>query len=309
MARYVLKRIFGAVFVLWGVTVLVFFMVHATPGDPVRALLGDSARGATAEDIARIRTELGLDDSVLIQYKNFAAGLLRGDLGKSWRTNRAVVAEIGERLPYTLQLTAAALLLAVAIGLPAGIVSAVRPHTKLDYTLTALALVGVSMPVFWLGLLLMMLFSLTLGWFPASGSGSWLHLVLPAFSVGAASAAFIARMTRAAMLEQLAEDYVRTARAKGLGELLVIGKHGLRNAALPIVTTVGLQFGGLMGGAVLTETVFAWPGLGRLTVTAILTRDLYLIQGAILFTAALFTLVNLLVDVAYSLLNPKVRFA
>src|SRR5690625_4552185 len=280
MARYVLKRILGSILVLWGVTVLVFFMVQATPGDPVRALLGDSARGAGAEDIARIRTELGLDDPLLVQYKNFASGLLRGDLGKSWRTNRTVVAEITERLPYTLQLTAAALLLAVAIGLPAGIVSAVKPYSKLDYTLTAAALIGVSMPVFWLGLLLRILFSLTLGWFPASGSGSWLHLVLPAISVGAASAAFIARMTRSAMLEELGEDYVRTARAKGLRETLVIGKHALRNAAMPIITTVGLQFGGLMGGAVLTETIFAWPGLGRLTVNAILTRDLYLIQGS-----------------------------
>lgn len=309
MARYLLKRILGALFVLWGVTVLVFFMVQATPGDPVRALLGDSARGATAEDIARLRTELGLDEPLLVQYKDFAAGLLRGDLGKSWRTNRPVIEEIGERLPYTLQLTGAALLLAVAIGLPAGVISAVRPYSKLDYTFTALALLGVSIPVFWLGLLLMMLFSLVLGWLPASGSGSWQHLVLPAISVGASSAAFITRMTRSAMLEQLSEDYVRTARSKGLSELSAIGKHALRNAALPIVTTVGLQFGGLMGGAVLTETVFAWPGLGRLTVTAILTRDLYLIQGTILFTAALFTLVNLVVDIAYSLLNPKVRFA
>lgn len=308
MARYVLKRIFGACFVLWGVTVLVFLMVHATPGDPVRALLGDTARGATAEDIARLRTELGLDEPLLIQYKNFALNLLKGDLGKSWRSHRPVAVEIAERFPYTLQLTVAALLVAAAIGLPAGVVSAVRPNSTLDYTLTAMALIGVSIPVFWLGLLLMMLFSLTLGWFPASGSGSWLHLVLPALSVGASSTAFIARMTRAAMIEVLAEDYVRTARAKGLPELIVVGKHALRNAALPIVTTIGLQFGGLMGGAVLTETVFAWPGLGRLTVQAILTRDMFLIQGTILFAAMLFTVVNLVVDIGYTLLNPKVRF-
>ncbi|HLT59135.1 MAG TPA: nickel ABC transporter permease [Limnochordales bacterium] len=309
MARYVLQRLLSAVVVLWGVTVLVFSMVHATPGDPVRVLLGDSARGATAEDLARLRSELGLDQPLLVQYKNFLAGLLQGDLGKSWRTNRPVAAEIAERLPYTLQLTVAALLVAVLIGLPAGVLAATRPYSSVDYALTGLALVGVSMPVFWLGLLLMMVFALTLGWFPASGSGTWRHLVLPALTVGAASTAFIARMTRAAMLEVLTEDYVRTARAKGLSEWAVVGKHALRNAAAPILTAIGLQFGGLMGGAVLTETVFAWPGLGRLVVNAILTRDLYMLQGSILFTAFLFIVVNLLVDIGYSLLNPKVRFA
>ncbi|MFS8542238.1 MAG: ABC transporter permease [Limnochordales bacterium] len=309
MARYVLQRLLSAVVVLWGVTVLVFSMVHATPGDPVRVLLGDSARGATAEDLARLRSELGLDQPLLVQYKNFLAGLLQGDLGKSWRTNRPVAAEIAERLPYTLQLTVAALLVAVLIGLPAGGLAATRPYSSVDYALTGLALVGVSMPVFWLGLLLMMVFALTLGWFPASGSGTWRHLVLPALTVGAASTAFIARMTRAAMLEVLTEDYVRTARAKGLSEWAVVGKHALRNAAAPILTAIGLQFGGLMGGAVLTETVFAWPGLGRLVVNAILTRDLYMLQGSILFTAFLFIVVNLLVDIGYSLLNPKVRFA
>lgn len=309
MARYVLQRLLSAVVVLWGVTVLVFSMVHATPGDPVRVLLGDSARGATAEDLARLRSELGLDQPLLVQYKNFLAGLLQGDLGKSWRTNRPVAAEIAERLPYTLQLTVAALLVAVLIGLPAGVLAATRPYSSVDYALTGLALVGVSMPVFWLGLLLMMVFALTLGWFPASGSGTWRHLVLPALTVGAASTAFIARMTRAAMLEVLTEDYVRTARAKGLSESAVVGKHALRNAAAPILTAIGLQFGGLMGGAVLTETVFAWPGLGRLVVNAILTRDLYMLQGSILFTAFLFIVVNLLVDIGYSLLNPKVRFA
>src|SRR5690606_15103262 len=246
MARYVLQRLLSAVVVLWGVTVLVFSMVHATPGDPVRVLLGDSARGATAEDLARLRSELGLDQPLLVQYKNFLAGLLQGDLGKSWRTNRPVAAEIAERLPYTLQLTVAARLVAVLIGLPAGVLAATRPDSSVDYALTGLALVGVSMPVFWLGLLLMMVFALTLGWVAASGSGPARHLVRPALPVGAASAAFVARMARAARLEVLTEDYVRTARAKGLSEWAVVGKHALRNAAGPILTAIGLQFGGLM---------------------------------------------------------------
>lgn len=309
MARYVLQRLLSAVVVLWGVTVLVFSMVHATPGDPVRVLLGDSARGATAEDLARLRSELGLDQPLLVQYKNFLAGLLQGDLGKSWRTNRPVAAEIAERLPYTLQLTVAALLVAVLIGLPAGVLAATRPYSSVDYALTGLALVGVSMPVFWLGLLLMMVFALTLGWFPASGSGTWRHLVLPALTVGAASTAFIARMTRAAMLEVLTEDYVRTARAKGLSEWAVVGKHALRNAAAPILTAIGLQFGGLMGGAVLTETVFAWPGIGRLLVDAIAFRDYPIVQGAVLVIATGFVLTNLFVDILYAYLDPRIRYA
>ncbi|MBO8141069.1 MAG: ABC transporter permease [Firmicutes bacterium] len=308
MARYLLHRLLGTLAVLWGMTVLVFLMIHATPGDPARALLGDMGRGATEEDVALIRAQLGLDRPLLAQYQDFLAKLLRGDLGKSWRSNRPVAEEIRERFPYTVQLAGTSLVIAVLFGIPAGVVAAARPYSRIDYALTVASLVGVSVPVFWLGLLLMMLFSLVLGWFPASGSGSWKHLVMPAVTIGAASTAFIARMTRAAVREALAEDYVRTARAKGLAEVWVVGKHALRNAAMPILTTVGLELGSLMGGAVLTETVFAWPGLGRLTVQAILARDIQLLQGCVLFTAAVFSGVNLLVDIGYTWLNPKVRF-
>ncbi len=308
MLQYAIKRLFGLIPVLIGVTILVFLIMQLTPGDPVRVLLGEMGQGASAEDLATVRRNLGLDRPVVEQYFSFVGKAIRGDLGRSFRSNRLVAEEIAERFPYTLKLAIASLAVAVAVGVPAGIISAVKQYSKLDYFVTFMALLGVSVPVFWLGLLLMLTFAFYLQLLPASGSGSWAHLILPAVTVGVSSIAFIARMTRSSMLDVLQEDYVRTARAKGLSQLRVIDKHALRNAAIPIVTTIGLQFGSLLGGAVLTETIFAWPGIGRLTVQAIVARDLPIIQGCILFVAVVFTLVNLLVDMVYMLLNPRIRF-
>lgn len=308
MLRYVAKRCLLLVPVVLGVTILVFLLMHLAPGDAATAMLGEMGQGASAEDVARLRASLGLDQPLYVQYGRYLGGLIRGDLGVSLRSGRPVVEELRERFPYTLQLAATALCLAALIAIPVGIWAAVRRGTIVDFLVMAGALLGVSVPAFWLGLLLMLLFSLSLGWLPASGSGTPFHLILPAITVAWPSLAFLARMTRSAMLEVLGADYVRTARAKGLSERLVIFRHAFRNALIPVVTTLGLQFGALLGGAVLTETIFAWPGLGRLTVQAIQARDLPVVQGAVLFVAVTYTVVNLLVDVLYVFLNPRIRY-
>jgi len=306
--RYVVGRLVGTVPVLFGVTLLVFAMTVLTPGDRVVALLGDAAQGLgqTARD--ELRRELGLDQPLPLQYVQYVGGLVRGDLGRSARSRRPVVAEIRDRLPATVELALAGLAIAVALGVSLGVVAAVRRGSVFDSLAVAVALVGVSVPVFWMGFLLMIVFALELGWLPASGRGTWRHLVLPAVTVGVASAAFIARITRGAVIETLGQDYVRTARSKGLTERRVVLRHALRPAMLPIVTVVGLQLGGLLGGAVLTETVFAWPGVGRLLVDAIVARDLPLVQGCVLVIALLFIGVNLVVDLSYAAINPKVRY-
>ncbi len=308
MLRYALGRLIGTVPVLFGVTLLVFLMAWVTPGDPVVAMLGEASQGISRQALEDLRRELGLDRPLPVQYVGYVAGLLRGDLGNSVRSRRPVLAEIRDRLPATLELALAALTIAVALGVTLGVLAAVRKRTWVDGAAIAVALVGVSIPVFWSGFLLMMVFALELGWLPASGRGTWRHLVLPAVTVGVSSAAFIARITRGAVLEALAQDYVRTAKAKGLAPRRVVLRHALRNALLPIVTVVGLQLGGLLGGAVLTETVFAWPGVGRLLVDAIVARDLPLVQGSVLVVSLLFILVNLAVDLSYAAINPKVRY-
>ena len=308
MLRYALGRLIGTVPVLFGVTLLVFLMAWVTPGDPVVAMLGEASQGISRQALDDLRRELGLDRPLPVQYVGYVAGLLRGDLGTSVRSRRPVLAEIRDRLPATLELALAALTIAVALGVTLGVLAAVRKRTWVDGAAIAVALVGVSIPVFWSGFLLMMVFALELGWLPASGRGTWRHLVLPAVTVGVSSAAFIARITRGAVLEALAQDYVRTAKAKGLAPRRVVMRHALRNALLPIVTVVGLQLGGLLGGAVLTETVFAWPGVGRLLVDAIVARDLPLVQGSVLVISLLFILVNLAVDLSYAAINPKVRY-
>jgi peptide/nickel transport system permease protein len=294
--------------VLFGVTLLVFLMAWVTPGDPVVAMLGEASQGISRQALEDLRRELGLDRPLPVQYVDYVGGLLRGDLGDSVRSRRPVLAEIRDRLPATLELALAALTIAVALGVTLGVLAAVRKRTWVDGAAIAVALVGVSIPVFWSGFLLMIVFALELGWLPASGRGTWRHLVLPAVTVGVSSAAFIARITRGAVLEALAQDYVRTAKAKGLAPRRVVLRHALRNALLPIVTVVGLQLGGLLGGAVLTETVFAWPGVGRLLVDAIVARDLPLVQGSVLVVSLLFILVNLAVDLSYAAINPKVRY-
>lgn len=308
MLRYVAGRLVGTVPVLFGVTLLVFAMTVLTPGDRVVAMLGDAAQGLGQAAREELRRELGLDRPLPIQYLEYVAGLARGDLGLSARSRRPVLAEIRDRLPATIELALAGLAVAVTLGVSLGVLAAVRRGTVFDSLAVAIALVGVSVPVFWMGFLLMMVFALELGWLPASGRGTWRHLVLPAATVGLASAAFIARITRGAVIETLGQDYVRTARSKGLSERRVVARHALRPALLPIVTVVGLQLGGLLGGAVLTETVFAWPGVGRLLVDAIVARDVPLVQGCVLVVALLFIGVNLVVDVSYAAINPKVRY-
>jgi peptide/nickel transport system permease protein len=306
--RYTLRRLLSTLPVLFGVTLLVFAMVVIAPGDRVIAMLGPSAQGISAEALEILRQTYGLDRPLPIQYVDYVAGLLRGDLGQSVRTQQSVAREIMARFPATLQLSLSALALAALLGITLGVLAAVRKNSPIDFLAMIVALAGVSIPVFWSGLILMNIFALNLGWLPASGYGGWQHLVLPAVTVGFASAAFIARITRSSVLEVLAHDYIQTARAKGLSPRTVYLKHALRNALLPVVTVVGLQFGNLLGGAVLTETVFAWPGIGRMLVDAIHARDLPLIQGTVLFIATLFIGVNLLVDLSYAWINPRIRY-
>ncbi len=308
MPAYIVRRLVLFVPVLVGVSFLVFLIFHLTPGDSVRAMLGEAGQGISAEEVERIREQLGLDRPWYVQYVAFLSRATRGDLGRSFRTGRPVLEEIASRFPFTARLAAISLLIAVLVGVPAGVVAALRARRWPDIAVMGVVLMGVSMPVFWLGILLMQAFSLNLRWLPPSGSGTWRHMVLPAATIAFASVAFIARMTRSALMEQLGEDYVRTARAKGLRELVVVGRHALRGTMIPVLTTVGLQFGSLLGGAVVVETIFGLPGLGRLTVDAIQARDLPMIQGAILWIAVVFNLVNLVVDVLYVAVDPRIRY-
>lgn len=305
MQKYVFRRLAQLVPVLLGVTLVVFGLLNLIPGDPARLFLGP---GATSEDIAAMRTRLGLDEPLPKQYTTFIGGLLKGDLGTSIRTGRPVVQELATRFPNTIKLTIAALIVQCIVGIPAGIVAAVRPNSVADHFLMTLALVGVSMPVFWLGLMLMLLFSLRLDLLPTGGNDSWQHFVLPALALGATSAAILARMTRSAMLEVLQEDYIRTGRSKGLRERTVIYRHALRNASIPVITLIGLQTGTLLGGAVLTETVFSINGLGRYVVQSIDFRDYPVVQGAVLVLALAFMFVNLAVDLTYALADPRITY-
>ncbi len=305
MFQYVFKRLLSTLPVLIGISLLLFLMLRMLPGDPAQVLAGQMA---SQEDIQIIRQQLGLDQPIFIQYGLFLSRLARFDLGRSARTQNPVVQEIGSRLPNTILLAVAAITLACLFGIPAGILSAVRPYTWIDYLFTSMALFGISMPVFWLGLMLVVIFSVLLQWLPAGGTGTWKHLILPSFTLAAFVVAFITRMTRASMMEALSQDYTTTARSKGLRENVVIVKHALKNALIPIITVVGLQFGLLLGGAVLTETVFAWPGMGRLIVDSILGRDYPVIQGAILTFGLLYILVNLAVDLIYAYIDPRIRY-
>lgn len=308
MLAYTARRILGLVPVLLGVTFLVFAMLWISPGDPVVALLGEAAQGISTEALTELRHAYGLDRPFLVQFGSYLADVVRGDLGVSVRSSQTVLSEVTSRFPATLALAGSAMLVAIVIGMFFGVLAAVYRGTIVDHVAVVIALLGVSVPVFWSGLVLMLVFALYLGWLPASGYGSWRHLLMPAVAVGFSSAAFIARITRASLIEALRQDYVRTARSKGLAPSVVRLKHALRNALLPVVTVVGLQFGGLLGGAVLTETVFAWPGVGRMLVDAIRSRDMPLVQGTVLFVAVVFIVVNLVVDLSYAALNPKVRY-
>ena len=313
MTTYVLRRLFFAIPVLIGASFLVFASIRMVPGDPAIAIAGELA---TPELREQVRRDLRLDDPLLIQYGVYLERMLRGDMGRSVRTRLPVWDEIMIRLPRTMQLAILSLILAAAIGIPIGVLSATRANSWVDGGSMIFALLGVSMPVFWLGLMLIVLFAVTLPrWLgldapilPPTGTGTWQHYIMPVITLAANSMAIQARMTRACMLEVLRTDYIRTARAKGLAEWKVIYKHALRNALVPIVTIIGLQFGTLLGGAVLTETVFAWPGIGRLLIDAISFRDYPVIQGTVLFIAFGFVLVNLLVDVLYAYLDPRIRY-
>ncbi len=315
MRRYLARRLLLLVPVLAGVSIVIFMVLHLSPGDPVEIMLGSQA---TQEDRARLRADLGLDQPLPVQYARWVGHVVHGDLGRSLWMKRPVLAEVLGRFQATLILTGTALLLSTVVGISLGVASASRPHSLLDRTSTAVSLFGASMPSFWLGIVLMVLFALRLGWLPASGmyapyDGGDLrdllaHLVLPALTLAAASVTIVARLTRAAMLETLNQDYIRTARAKGVVERLVVLRHGLKNALIPIVTVVGVQAGYLLGGAVLTETVFAWPGVGTLMVQGILARDFPLVQGCVLVVALSFVLVNLAVDLLYAWLDPRIRY-
>ncbi|MBA2644461.1 MAG: ABC transporter permease [Solirubrobacterales bacterium] len=280
-------------------------MLRVLPGDPARIIAG---LNASEETVERIRQQLGLDESLLSQYGSFLAGLLQGDLGTSARTSRPVTFEILGRLPATLTLAAVATVVGSVFGIFAGVVAAVKRNTLVDHAISSIAMMGVSMPVYWLGLLLILLFAVTLGWLPAAGAGEPLSIVLPAITLAAFSTALVSRMTRASMLEVMGQDFVRTARAKGAPPRVVILRHGLRNAFIPILTVISLQFGALLGGAVLTETVFGWPGIGRLLVDSIFARDFPVVQGIVLVYAALFILVNVVVDVLYVVIDPRIRY-
>jgi ABC-type dipeptide/oligopeptide/nickel transport system permease component len=303
---YVLKRVLLLVPILFGVATLTFLLMYVVPGDPVRALAGERY---DEETLARMRTELGLDRPLAVQYVDFLGRLARFDLGNSFVTRRPVAEAIRERFPRTLALALSAMALAIAGGVAIGAVAAWNRRPAVSRLLMTFSLVGVSMPVFWLGLLLIYLFAIKLRVLPPSGygGGSIRHLILPALTLSFASMATIARVTRSGVLDALNEDYVRTARAKGLGERIVLGKHVLRNALIPVITIAGADFGGYLSGSVLTESVFGWPGLGRFIVQAILKRDFPVIQGAVLFMAVLFVLVNLAVDLSYGAIDPRIR--
>jgi peptide/nickel transport system permease protein len=304
MLRLCLTRCLAGIPALLLVTVLVFTVVRLIPGDPARILAGDFA---TDQAVAELRQRWRLDRPLPVQYAAYVAGLARGDLGRSTATSLPVAAELGERFLRTLLLAGAAILVATLVGVTLGILSATHRASLLDFAATALALAGVSTPIFWSGLILILLFSVELPWLPAGGTGSFAHLILPAVSLGLFGAGVIARQTRSSMLETLGEDFVRTARAKGLAERIVVYKHALKNALIPVVTVLADQFGRMLGGAILTETVFSWPGMGRYLIEAIAMRDYPVIQGIILVFATSFLVVNLLLDISYALLDPRVQ--
>ena len=333
MLSFISKRLLSLIPTIFGIVVAVFLTVHLVPGDPAQVMLGERA---SARSLAELRAEMGLDQPLHVQLWRFLSGLLRGDLGRSMKTHELISEELKSRFPATVELTLASMLFASLFGIAAGVLSAVRRGSALDYAGMTASLVGVSMPIFWLGLILILLFSTRLGWFPISGRISpdlfvppvtglllidsllvgnigafgdalW-HLVLPAVTLGTVPTAVISRMTRSSMLEVMREDYVRTARAKGLPERSVVLKHALRNSFIPVLTVMGLEFGYLLGGAVITETIFAWPGVGRWLLLAVEARDFRAIQGGVILLSTIFVLINLVADVLYAWLDPRIKY-
>ena len=304
MHKYIIRRVLLLIPVIIGVTFIVYTIMYFTPGDPAQIILGENA---PEESIQRLREEMGLNDPFIAQYVRYVGNAVRGDFGRSYSTKRPVFDEVMSRFPATLKLTIWGMIVAVAIGIPIGIISATKQYSAVDSISMVLALLGVSMPNFWLGLMLILLFSVRLGWLPSGGNIGFSSLILPAITLGTGVAAIITRMTRSSMLEVIRQDYIRTARAKGVVEKKVINKHALGNALIPVITVIGLQFGYLLGGAVLTETVFSWPGVGRLMVDAIKQKDTPTVLASVIFMSVVFSIANLLVDILYAFIDPRIR--
>lgn len=304
MLKFIAKRLLALIPVLIGVTLIVFLILSLAPGDPAGVILGEQA---TPEQLAELREKMGLNDPVLVQYGRYMINLFQGDMGTSYKTKNQVSTEIFSRLPNTAKLAGAATLVSILFALPLGVIAAVKQNTWIDGVSMFIALLGVSMPVFWLALLMILLFSLKLGWFPTSGSDRWNSIVLPAVALGFLHMASIARTTRSSMLETIRQDYIRTVRAKGVPENKVITRHALKNALIPTITIIGLQIGAMMGGSVLTETVFAWPGIGRLMIQSIQARDIPMVLGCVIMFSMMFAVVNLIVDLLYGFVDPRIK--
>lgn len=309
MFAYITRRFFSMIIILFCVSIITFSLMHLVPGDPAY-IIAERLHGhdVSEEIVEKVKGELGLDRPLWIQYGLWVSRILKGDLGTSYRTGQPVLPEILGRLPATLQLALAASAISLIIAIPIGVISARKAYSLVDHASMLGAMVGVSMPNFWLGLLLILVFSVELGWFPVYGRGGMAHLILPAVTLGTGMAAVTTRLTRSSLLEILKLDYIRTARAKGLTESTVVQKHALKNAFIPVITVIGLQFGALLEGAVVVEVIFAWPGIGRLLVESIFARDFPTIQGCVFFIAVMYIIVNLLVDLSYPLLDPKIRY-
>ena len=304
MKHYLVNRIFSGLIVLLGISIFAFALIHLIPGDPIRIMLGENA---TAEQVHKLREQLGLNEPLLLQYFHYLIGIFQGDLGTSFKTGRPVLIEILERFPETVKLALSGMTVAIIVGITMGILAAKLKDTFFDFAAMSIATLGVSIPSFWLGLLLIMLFTVHLGWLPISGGTGVKDVILPAITLGVLASTVISRLTRSGMVEVLSFDYIRTARAKGLGETAVLFIHAFRNAMIPVVTIVGLQIASLLGGTVIIEQVFDWPGLGSLAISSISSRDFPLIQGIILFIGVVFVLINILVDIVYSLIDPRIE--
>ena len=304
MSKYIIRRLLMMIPVMLGVTFLVFFIISLTPGDVASMILGN---GATEQAIKELREEMGFDDPIIVQYGRYMGDLLTGDMGESYSTGKKVSGEIAQRFPNTFKLTISAIFLSVLISIPIGVVSATKQYSIFDNIGMIVALIGISMPSFWTGLILIIVFALKLGWFPSGGMEGISSLVLPAFTLAVASTASITRTTRSSMLEVIRQDYINTAKAKGVSSGVVVRKHALKNALIPAITVIGLEFGVLLGGAVLTETVFSWPGIGRLMVESIQRKDTPMVLGCIMIFALAFSVVNLIIDILYAYIDPRIK--
>ncbi|MEJ8544986.1 nickel ABC transporter permease [Brevibacillus borstelensis] len=306
MKQYLLKRLMSGLIVLVGVSLFSFALIHLIPGDPVRIMLGEKA---TKERVEQLREQMGLNKPLVVQYVNYATGVLKGDLGTSLKTSRPVSMEIAQRFPATLKMAVSGIVVAIVSGVIMGILAAKYKDTFIDYAIMSMATLGMSLPSFWLGLLVIMVFAVKLGWFPVAGGTGFIDLVMPALTLGVLLSTTISRLTRSGMVEVLSNDYIRTARAKGMSEGIVLFRHAFRNVMIPVVAVVGLQIAALLGGAVIVEQVFNWPGIGTLAIEAISSRDFPMIQGIVLFMGAIYVIVNICVDLLYAVLDPRIDYS